>query len=345
MAKVKAKKTKQNSNEDGVKESPENRVYEPTTFIPFMSRRVTAAIFSAVLLLVSIGTLAVQGLNFGLDFTGGTLVELGYDEPADLSTIRGQMRDLGFPEARVQTFGTDRDVVVRVQQADDPELGDRLVQELRSSEGQQITLRRSEFVGPQVGDELRDQGGLGMIIALLAVMVYVAMRFQFKFAVGSVAALLHDVIIVLGIFSLFQLDFDLTVLAALLATIGYSLNDSIVVSDRIRENFRNIRRDDTAYIVDLSLSQMLGRTLVTSGTTAMVLVTLLLLGGEMIRMFALALLIGVIVGTYSSIYVTSNVLMQMNLVKADLARPEKKPEGDTEEDIPDWLKEDEENKA
>lgn len=338
MAEVKAKRGKQAKSE----EKPASQVYEPPRFIPFMSKRILAAWFSAVLLLISIGSLAVQGLNFGLDFTGGTLIELGYEEPADLSQVRAQMRDLGFPEARVQTFGSDRDVVIRVQQADDPELGDRLAQELRDVEDQQITLRRSEFVGPQVGEELRDQGGLGMIIALLAVMVYVAMRFQFKFAVGSVAALLHDVVIVLGIFSLLQLDFDLTVLAALLATIGYSLNDSIVVSDRIRENFRNIRRDDTHYIVDLSLSQMLGRTLVTSGTTAMVLITLLLLGGEMIRMFALALLIGVIVGTYSSIYVTSNVLLQMNLVKADLARPEKKEEGDTEEDIPDWLKEEDE---
>lgn len=341
MAKVKSRR----NGKAKQAEQPEQSIYQPARFIPFMSRRITAAIFSAVLLAVSIGSLAVQGLNFGLDFTGGTLIELGYERPADLPEIRAQMRDLGFPEARVQNFGSERDVVIRVQQADDPELGDYLVSEFNQAADQQITLRRAEFVGPQVGDELRDQGGLGMLIALLAVMVYVAMRFQFKFAVGSVAALMHDVVIVLGIFSMFQLDFDLTVLAALLATVGYSLNDSIVVSDRIRENFRTIRRDDTTYIVDLSLSQMLGRTLVTSGTTALVLVALLLLGGEMIRMFALALLIGVIVGTYSSIYVTSNVLLQMNLTKADLARPEKKPEGDTEEDIPDWLKDEEDNKA
>ncbi len=306
--------------------------------IPFMSKRLLAAAFSGLLILVSLGSLAVQGLNFGLDFTGGTLIEIGYEEPADLPVLRGHLRDAGFPEARVQFFGSERDVVIRLQQDDDPELGDRIVSQLRDQYDQSLSLRRAEFVGPQVGEELRDRGGLGMILALLAVMLYVAMRFQFKFAVGAVAALIHDVIIIVGLFSLFQLDFDLTVLAALLATVGYSLNDSIVVSDRIRENFRTIRRDDNRYIVDLSLTQMLGRTLVTSGTTGMVLAVLLIFGGEMIRMFSLALLIGIFVGTYSSIYVTSNVLLQMNLTKQDLARPEKKPEGDDEEDVPDWLK-------
>lgn len=306
--------------------------------IPFMSKRLLAAAFSGLLILVSLGSLAVQGLNFGLDFTGGTLIEIGYEEPADLTVLRGHLRDAGFPEARVQYFGSERDVVIRLQQDDDPELGDQVATQLRDQYDQSLSLRRAEFVGPQVGEELRDRGGLGMILALLAVMVYVAMRFQFKFAVGAVAALIHDVVIIVGLFSLFQLDFDLTVLAALLATVGYSLNDSIVVSDRIRENFRTIRRDDTQYIVDLSLTQMLGRTLVTSGTTGMVLLVLLIFGGEMIRMFSLALLIGIFVGTYSSIYVTSNVLLQMNLTKQDLARPEKKPEGDDEEDVPDWLK-------
>ncbi|TGG90406.1 protein translocase subunit SecF [Natronospirillum operosum] len=306
--------------------------------IPFMSKRLTTAAFSGLLIIASLGSLAFQGLNLGLDFTGGTLVEIGYEEPADLSVVRSQLRDLGFPEARVQYFGSERDVVIRLQQDDNPELGNELVQELRGDLDQQLTLRRSEFVGPQVGEELRDRGGLGMIIALLAVMVYIAMRFQFKFGVGAVGALMHDVIVVVGIFSIFQLDFDLTVLAALLATIGYSLNDSIVVSDRIRENFRNIRRDDVSYIIDLSLTQMLGRTLVTSGTTALVLLSLLIFGGEMIRMFALALLIGIVVGTYSSIYVTSNLLVQMNLTKQDLARPEKKENDDEPEEIPDWLK-------
>ncbi|MCH8550536.1 MAG: protein translocase subunit SecF [Natronospirillum sp.] len=304
--------------------------------IPFMSKRLLAAAFSGLVILASLGSLAFQGLNLGLDFTGGTLVEIGYDEAADLSVVRGQLRDLGFPEARVQFFGSERDVVIRLQQDDNPELGDELVQQLRGETDAQLTLRRSEFVGPQVGEELRDRGGLGLIIALFAIMVYVAMRFQFKFGLGAVGALIHDIVVVVGIFSIFQLDFDLTVLAALLATIGYSLNDSIVVSDRIRENFRNIRRDDVNYLIDLSLTQMLGRTLVTSGTTMLVLLSLLIFGGEMIRMFALALLIGVIVGTYSSIYVTSNILVQLHLSKQDLARPEKK-EDDEPEDIPDWL--------
>jgi preprotein translocase subunit SecF len=308
--------------------------------IPFMSKRILALAVSGLLLLVSVGSLVGQGLNFGLDFTGGTLVEIGYSQAADLGELRSQLRELGYPEARVQNFGSERDVVIRVQQGDNPNLGDELVAELRALTPHPIDLRRSEFVGPQVGDELRDQGGLGLIVALFAIMVYVAMRFQMKFAFGSVAALIHDVIIVLGVFSIFQLDFDLSVLAAILATIGYSLNDSIVVSDRIRENFRTIRRDDPSYLIDLSLSQMLGRTLVTSGTTALVLIALLIFGGEMIRMFALALLIGVVVGTYSSIYITANVLMALGLNKLDLARPEKKADDEPEE-VPDWLKREE----
>ena len=308
--------------------------------IPFMSKRFLALAVSGVLLLVSVGSLVGQGLNFGLDFTGGTLVEIGYSEAVDLTELRTELRDLGYPEARVQNFGSERDVVIRLQQGDNPNLGDELVAALQAMSTQPLVLRRSEFVGPQVGDELRDQGGLGLIVALFAIMVYVAMRFQLKFAVGSVAALIHDVFIVLGVFSLFQLDFDLSVLAAILATIGYSLNDSIVVSDRVRENFRTIRRNDPTYLLDLSLSQMLGRTLVTSGTTAMVLIALLVFGGEMIRMFALALLIGVVVGTYSSIYVTANVLLSMGLNKLDLARPEKK-EDDEPEEVPDWLKREE----
>lgn len=305
--------------------------------IPFMSKRVQALALSAALLLISIGSLVGQGLNFGLDFTGGTLVEIGYSQAVDLTELRTQLRALGYPEARVQNFGSERDVVIRLQQGDNPNLGDQLVANLRTISAQPLVLRRSEFVGPQVGDELRDQGGLGLIVALFAIMVYVAMRFQLKFAVGSVAALIHDVMIVIGVFSLFKLDFDLSVLAAILATIGYSLNDSIVVSDRIRENFRTIRRDDPSYLIDLSLTQMLGRTLITSGTTAMVLLALLVFGGEMIRMFALALLIGVLVGTYSSIYITANVLLSMGLNKLDLARPEKK-DNDEPEEVPAWLK-------
>ncbi len=307
--------------------------------IAFMAKRRLTALVSTVLILIGIGSLAVQGLNLGLDFTGGTLVEVGFDQPAELQEVRSRLAGAGFDDARVQYFGSEQEVVIRLPQSNNPQLGDNIVSTLASESGVGVSLRRSEFVGPQVGEELRDRGGIGMILAMLAITVYIAMRFQLKFALGAVAALVHDVLIVVGIFSLFQLDFDLTVLAALLATIGYSLNDSIVVSDRIRENFRTVRRDDTNYIIDLSLTQMLGRTLVTSFTTAIVLICLLVLGGEMIRMFALALLIGVVVGTYSSIYVTSNVLAQLHLNKQDLARPEKPDpdEGELEE-IPDWLK-------
>lgn len=309
----------------------------PVKVLPFMSHRLAAAVLSGLLVLGSLGSLAFQGLNLGLDFTGGTLVELGYSEPANLNAVREVLVAEGFEDARVQFFGSEREVMIRLRADDDPQLGDRIVSLMQTTSDGQVSLRRSEFVGPAVGEELRDRGGLGMILALAVVMLYVALRFQYKFAFGAVAALIHDVIIVVGIFSLFQLNFDLTVLAAILAVIGYSLNDSIVVADRIRENFRSVRRDDTLYIIDLSLSQTLGRTLVTSGTTMLVLVALLVFGGELIRMFSLALLIGVLVGTYSSIYVTANVLAQMNLTKQDLMQPEKK-ERETEEDVPDWLK-------
>lgn len=313
---------------------------EPRVY-PFMARRGLSAVVSGLLLVIALGSLVVQGLNFGLDFTGGALVEVGYEQPAELGSVRTQLDQAGFADARVQYFGSERDVMIRLAQTNNPQLGDQVVAALQADDSSVVTLRRSEFVGPQVGEELRDQGGLGMIIAVLVIMVYIALRFQLKFALGSVAALVHDVIIVLGVFSLFQLDFDLTVLAALLATIGYSLNDSIVVSDRIRENFRTVRRDDPFYIIDLSLTQTLGRTVITSLTTILVLLSLLVLGGEMIRMFALAMLIGVVVGTYSSIYVTTNTLNILKLTKQDLARPEKIDpdvvEGELEE-IPDWLR-------
>lgn len=306
--------------------------------IPFMSKRMLALAFSGLLMLASVGSLVVQGLNFGLDFTGGTLVELGYSEPADLNQVRDVLAREGFEEARVQYFGTEREVMIRLRVDDNPQLGDQILALMQAETSSDVSLRRSEFVGPAVGEELRDKGGLGMILALAVVMVYVALRFQYKFAVGAVVALIHDVIIVVGVFSFFQLNFDLTVLAAVLAVVGYSLNDSIVVADRIRENFRSVRRDDTLYIVDLSLTQTLGRTMVTSGSTALVLVALLVFGGELIRMFSLALLIGIVVGTYSSVYISAAVLAQMNLSKADMMRPEKK-EVETEEDVPDWLKE------
>ena len=277
----------------------------------FMGLRKVAVLFSIIMLVVSIGALAVNGLKFGLDFTGGSLVEIGYEQSADLNKIRDQLKVVGYNDAVVQTFGSPTDILIRLGQDHDPKLGDKVLAALQDGETQTLTLRRNEFVGAQVGEELREQGGLGMLLALFMIMLYVAFRFQLKFSIGAVAALAHDVLIVLGFFALFKLDFDLTVLAAILAVIGYSLNDTIVVSDRIRENFRKMRKESAIEIMNASLSQTLGRTVVTSLTTLLVLVALAVFGGEMIHGFAVALLVGVFVGTYSSIYVAANVLMAM----------------------------------
>lgn len=294
----------------------------------FMGLRKIAAIFSLVLLLVSIGSLTVNGLKLGLDFTGGSLVEVGYEQPADLNRIRAQLEGAGYDDAIVQTFGTPTDILIRLGRDHDPKLGDKVVEALQKNESQSITLRRNEFVGAQVGEELREQGGMGMLLALFMIMVYVAFRFQLKFSVGAVAALGHDVLIVLGFFSILNIEFDLTVLAAILAVIGYSLNDTIVVADRIRENFRKVRKGSPVEIMNISLSQTLGRTLVTSLTTLLVLTALAVFGGEMIHGFAVALLVGVVIGTYSSIYVAANVLVMMNICKEDLMPPEKEEEVD-----------------
>ncbi|BFM07666.1 protein translocase subunit SecF [Halioxenophilus aromaticivorans] len=298
--------------------------------INFMKYRFVAAVFSAVILLASIGSLIFNGLQFGLDFTGGTQIELEYKQPADLAAIRSQLTSAGFDGAVVNHFGVETEVMIRLQQMEEPTrnqgeegtaqgptLTDRVSQAL-AVDGDGVVIKRSEFVGPQVGAELRDQGGLGMIVALLIVMGYVAFRFQFKFSVGAVVALIHDVIVVLGVFSILHLDFDLTVLAAILAVIGYSLNDTIVVSDRIRENFRRVRQSDAIEIINISLSETLGRTLVTSLTTLLVLLALFFVGGELIHGFSIALIVGVVIGTYSSIYVAANILLAMNINTQDL---------------------------
>jgi len=292
----------------------------------FMGPRKLAAALSVILLVLSIGALAVNGLKLGLDFTGGSLVEVGYEQPADLNLIRNQLETAGYDDAVVQTFGSPTDILIRLGRDHDPKLGDKVVAALEQDNGEELTLRRNEFVGAQVGEELREQGGLGMLLALGMIMLYVAFRFQLKFSVGAVAALAHDVLIVLGFFSLLGIEFDLTVLAAILAVIGYSLNDTIVVSDRIRENFRKMRKDTAIEIMNNSLSQTLGRTLVTSLTTLLVLVALAVFGGEMIHGFAIALLVGVVIGTYSSIYVAANVLIAMGVCKEDLMPPEKSEE-------------------
>jgi len=301
--------------------------------IRFMSQRKLAAIFSLLLIIGSIASLATNGLKFGLDFTGGSQIEVGYQTPADVNAIRQQLVQAGFPDPVVVHFGAETDVLVRMQEDSDAELGDKVMDTLRA-DGSDVELRRVEFVGPQVGEELRDDGGIGMLFALAVVMIYVAMRFQFKFSVGAVAALAHDVVIVLGVFSVLQIDFDLTVLAAVLAVIGYSLNDTIVVSDRIRENFRKIRKADSVEVIDISLSQTLGRTLVTSLTTLLVLVALFYFGGELIHGFSIALLVGVAIGTYSSIYVAANVLLMMGISKEDLMQVEVEKEGAEFDEMP-----------
>ncbi|MCV6615554.1 MAG: protein translocase subunit SecF [Cellvibrionaceae bacterium] len=307
------------------------QVLKQDRVIPFMAWRKLAMLFSALLIIGSVASLAINGLKFGLDFTGGTQIEVGYQQPANVEAIRQKLEGAGFPDPVVVHFGSETDVLVRMQQDDDSKLGDKVVATLREG-GEEVELRRVEYVGPQVGEELRDDGGIGMLFALAVVMIYVAMRFQFKFSVGAVAALAHDVVIVLGIFSLLQIDFDLTVLAAVLAVIGYSLNDTIVVSDRIRENFRKVRKGEPNEIIDISLSQTLGRTLVTSFTTLLVLAALFFFGGELIHAFSIALLVGVVIGTYSSIYVAANVLLMLGISKEDLMQVEK--EGAELDDMP-----------
>jgi preprotein translocase subunit SecF len=299
-----------------------------TPSLDFMAGRKIAGILSMVAVIASIALLAMNGLSFGLDFTGGSLVELEFVEAPALESVREILVNSGFPDAVVQAFGAPTDVVIRLAQDNAPKAGDDVIAALQAA-GFQVELLRSEFVGSAVGEELREQGGLGLLLALGIVMLYVAFRFQFKFSVGAVVALIHDVLIVLGIFALFGLDFDLTVLAAVLAVIGYSLNDSIVVSDRIRENFRIMRTNDSLKVMNDSINQTLSRTVATSTTTLLVLLALLFLGGELIHNFALALTIGVAVGTYSSIYVVTMVLLMMNISRDDLiiAMPEEEEDG------------------
>ncbi|MDA9372070.1 protein translocase subunit SecF [Porticoccaceae bacterium] len=296
----------------------------------FMGIRRLAVGLSATLLVISAISLATQGLQLGLDFTGGTQVEVGYQSPANVEGVRAQLERAGFEKPVVVHFGSDRDVLIRLQGKPEEGLSDKVYEALQS-EGADVELRRVDFVGPQIGEELREDGGLGMLAALIVVMFYVAMRFQLKFAIGAVLALAHDVMITLGFFSLVRLEFDLTVLAAILAVVGYSLNDTIVVSDRIRENFRKIRNMAPLDVINESLSQTLWRTINTSLTTMLVLLSLFFLGGELIHNFAIALMVGVGVGTYSSIYVAATVMLAMDIEREDLLVPEK---GELVDDLP-----------
>ncbi len=289
--------------------------------INFMALRHAAVLLAVLLVLGSLASLATRGLNFGLDFTGGTLIELSYAQPAQLDQVRSQLREAGYGEAVVQSFGASTDVLVRMQ-GDDPELGNQLAEALRRVSAETpFTLKRVEFVGPQVGEELRDQGGLGMLVALAGILIYVAFRFQWKFGMGAILSLIHDVIVTLGVFSLFQITFDLSVLAAVLAIIGYSLNDTIVVFDRIRENFRLLRKTELIDNINISTTQTLLRTLATSISTLLAVGALLLFGGESLWGFALALFIGVGVGTFSSIYIAAILLIWLKLTSDDLIPP------------------------
>ena len=285
--------------------------------INFMRPRKIASAISIVLVLISVVSLTFKGLNAGLDFTGGTLIEIKLSQPVNLEEIRGVLSSKIEDDFQVSYFGSEEDVLIKIPGGSENNLSDEIVSSLRDVF--KFDLRRKDFIGPQIGEELRDQGGLGLLAALLVMMVYIMFRFQFKFALGALLALVHDVLIVLGFFSIFYIGFNLTVLAAVLAVIGYSLNDTIVVSDRIRENYRKKRKSDNVDVINRSLNQMLGRTLVTSLTTLLVLLALLILGGDFIQNFAIALICGVIVGTYSSIYVLCNNLILMNLNFEDLA--------------------------
>ena len=292
----------------------------------FMGLRKPAMLMSATLLLVSIVSLSVLKLNVGIDFTGGSVIEVGYRQSVELQPIRNALETRGFSDAIVQHFGSAKEVLIRLVpkvDQDKAELSSQIIAILNEASESRIDVRRVDFVGPQVGEELTEDGGLAVLYALIAILIYVSLRFEFRFSLGAVAALIHDVVITLGIFSVLQLDFDLSVLAAILAVIGYSLNDTIVVFDRVRENFRKIRKKTTLEVTNISINQTISRTLMTSFTTLLVLLSLFFLGGEAIHSFALALIIGVVVGTYSSVYVATTSVLALGITRSDLLIPEK----------------------
>ena len=297
-----------------------------TTNINFIGNRKIALIFSAILSLISIFSLAINGLKMGIDFTGGTLIEVSYKESADLNVLRDTMNGIGFSDAMVQNFGTSKDVLIRLKPHEEmqgKEISAKVVEAINKTTKEPVTIRRIEFVGPQVGEDLATDGFLALLYSTIGILIYVAWRFEWKFSVGAVIATFHDVIVTLGVLSVFSYEFDLTVLAAILALIGYSLNDTIVVYDRIRENFLQLRKTSTEEIMNLAINSTLSRTIMTSVTVMLVLVALLLLGGETIHNFALALLFGVIFGTYSSIFIASPAALLLGVNAADLIVPVK----------------------
>jgi len=306
------------------------KIFKGENTIDFMAWRKLAIVFSLFMIVASVAVVGVNKLNLGLDFTGGTVIEVGFSQEADLKLVRKVLGENGFADAIVQNFGSPRDVLVRLAPRDDvkPEtIGSDVLKVLNEKTGQSVEMRRIEFVGPKVGDELTEKGGLAMLAALICILLYVAFRFEWRFALGAVVALIHDVFITIGLFAVLQLEFDLTVLAAVLAVIGYSLNDTIVVSDRIRENFRKLRTGTPSEVINISLTQTMSRTLITSLTTIIVLLALFFKGGALIHGFATALLFGVFIGTYSSVYVASSIALALGITKEDLMPVEVEVEG------------------
>ena len=291
----------------------------------FLSVRYVAMALSILLMLISLGSLITKGLNKGIDFTGGFLIEVSYQQAPTISQVRSDLAGGGFPEAIVQNFGGSKDLMIRIlprEGIDNKAVGKQIIEILNNSSNK-AELRGSEFIDPQVGEELTDQGGLAMIFALIMIMIYIIIRFQWKFSIGAVAALIHDVLITIGVFSFFQVSFDLAVLAAILAVIGYSLNDTIVIFDRIRENFRLLRKTETLTILNKSINQTISRTVITSGTTLLVLCALYFIGGKSLEGFSLALIIGVVIGTYSSIYVATTSIFLLDVSTSDLLQVKK----------------------
>lgn len=305
--------------------------------IDFMRWSKLASVLSVIMIATAIFTLSTKWLNWGLDFTGGTLIEVGFEQPADLEKIRGALQEKGFGDATVQNFGSAREVMVRLrprQDAQGEKLGNQILTALEQGTGEAVEMRRIEFVGPNVGDELTEAGGLAILVSLICILIYVSMRFEWRLAAGAVLALTHDVIITLGVFSLMQIEVDLTIVAALLTVVGYSLNDTIVVFDRIRENFRKMRKGDSAEVMNSSITQTLSRTLITSATTLFVVIALFTQGGALIHGFATALLLGITVGTYSSIYVASALALKLGIQREHLMPPQIEKEGAEFDEMP-----------
>ncbi|PMM02416.1 protein-export membrane protein SecF [Vibrio kanaloae] len=313
------------------------QILKAEKMIDFMRWSKFAIVFSILMIGTAIFTLTTKSLNWGLDFTGGTLIEVGFEQPANLPDIRSSLEAEGFGDATVQNFGSAREVMVRLRPRDGvagETLGNQILAAIKYGTGEQVEMRRIEFVGPNVGDELTEAGGLAIIVSLICILIYVSVRFEWRLAAGAVLALAHDVIITLGVFSLMQIEVDLTIVAALLTVVGYSLNDTIVVFDRIRENFRKMRKGEAPEVLNNSITQTLSRTLITSGTTLFVVIALFVQGGAMIHGFATALLLGITVGTYSSIYVASALAMKLGITREHLMPPQVEKEGEEFEEMP-----------